>query len=58
VSLRPTDDPETKTSPLADFDPFAAYRGAVLRFFTVYRHVMGLIMGGHLAYVRSLPDVQ
>lgn len=45
-------------SPLADFDPFAPYRGAVRRFFTVYRHVLGLLMGGHLAYVRSLPDVQ
>ena len=46
------------TSPLSDFDPFAPYRGAVRRFFTVYRHVMGLLMGGHLAYVRSLPEMQ
>jgi ubiquinone biosynthesis protein len=46
------------TSPLADFDPFAPYRGAFRRFFTVARHVMGLLMGGHLAYVRSLPEVQ
>jgi len=45
-------------SPLADFDPLAPYRGAVRRFFVVYRHVMGLLMGGHIAYVRSLPDVQ
>ncbi len=48
----------TNTSPLADFDPFAPYRGALRRFFTVSRHVMGLLMGGHIAYVRSLPDVQ
>jgi len=47
-----------KKSPLADFDPLAPYRGAVRRFFTVYRHVAGLLMGGHLAYVRSLPDRQ
>jgi ubiquinone biosynthesis protein len=46
------------SSPLVDFDPFAPYRGAVRRFFTVARHVMGLLMGGHIAYVRSLPDVQ
>jgi ubiquinone biosynthesis protein len=47
-----------KKSPLADFDPLAPYRGAVRRFFVVYRHVVGLLMGGHIAYVRSLPDVQ
>ena len=45
-------------SPLADFDPLAPYRGAVRRFFTVWRHVAGLLMGGHIAYVRSLPRVQ
>jgi len=47
-----------KKSPLADFDPLAPYRGAVRRFFVVYRHVTGLLMGGHIAYVRSLPEVQ
>ena len=47
-----------KKPPLADFDPLAPYRGAVRRFFTVYRHVAGLLMGGHLAYVRSLPERQ
>lgn len=47
-----------KASPLTDFDPLAPYRGAVRRFFTVWRHVAGLLMGGHIAYVRSLPDVQ
>jgi len=48
----------SRKSPLADFDPLAPYRGAVRRFFVVYRHVMGLLMGGHIAYVRSLPEVQ
>lgn len=51
-------DPTSEESPLADFDPFAPYRGAVRRFFTVYRHVVGLLMGGHIAYVRSLPEMQ
>jgi ubiquinone biosynthesis protein len=45
-------------SPLADFDPLAPYRGAVRRFFVVYRHVVGLLMGGHIAFVRSLPSMQ
>lgn len=45
-------------SPLADFDPFAPYRGALRRFFTVWRHILGLLMGGHIAYVRSLPEMQ
>ncbi len=47
-----------RASPLADFDPLAPYRGAVRRFFVVYRHVVGLLMGGHIAYVRSLPEVK
>jgi ubiquinone biosynthesis protein len=56
--LPPADDRPSGESPLADFDPLAPYRGAFRRFFTVARHVMGLLMGGHIAYVRSLPDVQ
>ena len=48
----------TQSSPFTDFDPLAPYRGAVRRFFTVWRHVAGLLMGGHIAYVRSLPAVQ
>ena len=52
-------DPARKQkSPLADFDPLKPYRGAVRRFFTVYRHVIGLLMGGHIAYVRALPDIK
>ena len=58
VVLQSPEERTSSSSPLADFDPFAPYRGAVRRFFTVYRHVMGLLMGGHLAYVRSLPEVQ
>lgn len=47
-----------QSSPFAEFDPLAPYRGAVRRFFTVWRHVAGLLMGGHIAYVRSLPKIQ
>lgn len=54
----PASEQRTSSSPLADFDPFAPYRGAFRRFFTVYRHVVGLLMGGHIAYVRSLPARQ
>ena len=48
----------SQSSPFTDFDPLAPYRGAVRRFFTVWRHVAGLLMGGHIAYVESLPRVQ
>jgi len=58
VSIPSQDQQQSSTSPFADFDPFAPYRGAFRRFFTVYRHVMGLLMGGHIAYVRSLPEMQ
>lgn len=37
------------------FDPLAPYRGTVRRFFAVYRHVLGLLAGGAVAYVRALP---
>jgi len=47
-----------QSSSFTDFDPLAAYRGAVRRFFTVWRHVAGLLMGGHIAYVRAMPKVQ
>jgi ubiquinone biosynthesis protein len=37
------------------FDPLRPYRGLVRRFFVVYRHVLGLLAGGAVAYVRALP---
>ncbi len=59
VPMPSVDDQKTSSSsPLADFDPFAPYRGAFRRFFTVARHVMGLLMGGHIAYVRSLSKMR
>ncbi len=39
-------------------NPLAPYRGVVRRFFVVYRHVLGLLAGGLVAHVRSLPDEQ
>jgi len=37
------------------FDPLGPYKGAVRRFFIAYRHVVGLLMGGAVAYARALP---
>jgi len=37
------------------FDPLRPYRGVVRRFFVVYRHVLGLLAGGVVSYVRGLP---
>jgi len=34
---------------------FAFYRNVVTRFFLLYRHVIGLIMGGFIAHVNALP---
>lgn len=35
--------------------PLAFYKGVVNRFFLLYKHVIGLMMGAHVARVRSLP---
>jgi len=35
--------------------PLAPYRGLVRRFLKVYQHVLGLLLGGAIAYARSLP---
>jgi ubiquinone biosynthesis protein len=37
------------------FDPLRPYKGLFRRFFVVYKHVLGLLAGGAVAYVRSLP---
>ncbi|MBB4089887.1 ABC1 kinase family protein [Salinibacter ruber] len=57
-SSPPSSNGTPQSSPFTDFDPLAPYRGAFRRFFTVWRHVAGLLMGGHIAYVESLPRVQ
>jgi ubiquinone biosynthesis protein len=40
------------------FSPLAPYRGLVRRFFIVYQHVLGLLLGGAIAYARGLPPEQ
>ncbi len=47
--------PPPAARPPIVFDPLAPYRGTVRRFFTVYRHVLGLLAGGAVAYVAALP---
>jgi ubiquinone biosynthesis protein len=37
------------------FRPFAIYRGVIKRFFLLYKHVIGLMLGGYVAYVDGLP---
>jgi len=53
----PVDEVRPPGTPKQSFkwDPLAVYKGAVRRFFTVYRHVIGLLLGGMVAYARSLP---
>ncbi len=44
------------TPPLTfTFNPLAPYKGVVRRFFQVYRHTFGLLIGANIAYVRTLP---
>jgi ubiquinone biosynthesis protein len=49
--LRPT---PRKPTPFV-FSPLAPYKGLVRRFFKVYQHVLGLLLGGMVAYARALP---
>jgi ubiquinone biosynthesis protein len=44
-----------KPGPVFTFNPLRPYRGLVRRFFVVYGHVLGLLAGGTVAYVRALP---
>jgi ubiquinone biosynthesis protein len=37
------------------FDPLRPYKGLVRRFFVVYKHVLAVLAGGSVAYVRALP---
>ncbi|MFQ5570731.1 MAG: AarF/ABC1/UbiB kinase family protein, partial [Rhodothermales bacterium] len=46
---------QTYKPPTFILDPLAPYKGAVRRFFIAYRHVLGLLMGGVVAYARALP---
>jgi len=40
------------------FNPLASYRGVFNRFFQLYKHVVGLMIGGFLASVRNLPPIK
>ncbi|MCA9731087.1 AarF/ABC1/UbiB kinase family protein [candidate division KSB1 bacterium] len=42
--------------PKISFNPFASYKGVFNRFVILYRHFLGLAIGGHIAHVNSLPD--
>lgn len=44
--------------PAFTFNPLAQYKGVIRRFFKVYRHVVGLLIGANIAYVRSLPPLR
>jgi len=46
--------PKPRAMPFV-FDPLRPYRGVVRRFFVVYKHVLGLLAGGAVTYVRALP---
>lgn len=50
--------PATPVSPPRLPNPLRPYRGVLRRFFAVYRHVLGLLGGGMVAYVRALPPDQ
>jgi ubiquinone biosynthesis protein len=43
-----------KSAPFV-FSPLKPYKGLVRRFFIVYQHVLGLLLGGMMAYARALP---
>ncbi|HEU4454107.1 MAG TPA: AarF/UbiB family protein, partial [Longimicrobium sp.] len=65
AATQPPSAPPTPPAPLVKasrpafvFDPLRPYRGVVRRFFIVYRHVLGLLMGAAVAYVRGLPPEQ
>jgi ubiquinone biosynthesis protein len=47
--------PPRKPQPFTFSSPLAPYRGLVRRFFKVYQHVLGLLLGGAVAYARALP---
>jgi ubiquinone biosynthesis protein len=49
------DSPHNKERPKISFNPLASYKGVFKRFLILYRHVIGLIIGGQVAQVNSLP---
>jgi len=45
---------DRKSSPY-NLDPLAPYKGIFRRYFQIQRHVLGLLLGGVIAYKNSLP---
>lgn len=39
-------------------NPLASYKGVVNRFLQLYKHVIGLLIGGFVTYVRGLPVIR
>jgi ubiquinone biosynthesis protein len=58
VTVVETAPPASRVAPAKHalvFEPMKPYRGLLRRFFTVHRHLLGLLFGGLHAYARSLP---
>jgi ubiquinone biosynthesis protein len=47
--------PVPRKPPPFVFSPLKPYKGLVRRFLIVYQHVLGLLLGGMIAYARALP---
>lgn len=46
---------EPKKKQQIEFHPFAPYKGMGRRLFLIYKHIVGLLAGGLIAYVNDLP---
>lgn len=46
-----------KKNPVS-LNPFSAYKGVLRRLLHLYRHVLGLLIGGLISYLNSLPRVK
>ncbi|KAA3610372.1 MAG: AarF/ABC1/UbiB kinase family protein [Calditrichaeota bacterium] len=49
------DTPKNNDRPKLSFNPLASYKGVFKRFLLLYRHVLGLIIGGQVAQVTGMP---
>jgi ubiquinone biosynthesis protein len=56
TSQKKLDAPQEDDRPKISFNPFASYKGVFKRFLILYRHVIGLIVGGQIAQVNALPE--
>lgn len=51
----PKEAPPKQKKKKKSISPFAVYRNVIIRLFLLYKHVLGLIVGGFVSYVHSLP---